>query len=119
MTGPREQIGERLAGFVVGLLESEDGRERLVGIVRAAASEPAAADLLRELLSREVLARLAAGLGVDDADVRANLVGSQVVGLVMARYIVAVEPLASLSGAAVRRLVAPTLQRYMTAPLPL
>jgi AcrR family transcriptional regulator len=117
--GARAKIGERLAGFVVGVLETPDGRARITGMVRAAAAEPAAADLLRELLSREVFGPLAESLGAGDAELRANLVGSQIVGLVMARYVVCVEPLASLSGGQVSALIAPTLQRYLTDPLPL
>jgi hypothetical protein len=44
---------------------------------------------------------------------RANLVGSQVVGLIVARYVVQVQPLAGLDREEVVRLVAPTLQRYL------
>lgn len=40
-----------------------------------------------------------------------------IVGLVMARYIVAVEPLASRPAAAVAQDIAPTLQRYLTGDL--
>jgi AcrR family transcriptional regulator len=119
VSGPRGKVGERLARFIVGMLETQDGRARITSMVRAAAAEPAAADLLRELLSREVFGPLAESLGADDAALRANLVGSQVVGLVMARYVVGVEPLASLSGEEVSALIAPTLQRYLTRPLPL
>ena len=42
---------------------------------------------------------------------------SQVVGLTMARYIVAVEPLASRPAGAVAADLAPTLQRYLTGDL--
>ncbi len=56
-------------------------------------------------------------LGVDDGAARASLVGSQVVGLVMARYIVAVEPLASMPADAVAAAIAPNLQRYLVEPL--
>jgi AcrR family transcriptional regulator len=117
VSGARGKAGVRLAQFIVGLLETPDGRAQITGMVRAAAAEPAAADLLRELLSREVFAPLAESLGSDDAGLRASLVGSQIVGLVMARYVVGVEPLASLSGAEVSALIAPTLQRYLTDPL--
>jgi len=41
-----------------------------------------------------------------------------VVGLGVARYIVGLEPLASLSPELAGRAVAPTLQRYLTGPLP-
>jgi AcrR family transcriptional regulator len=109
--------GERLAGFVLGMLEDEEARGRIAGLVRAAASEPEAAAMLRELIEREVLGRIAAALRVEDAPVRASLVGSQVVGLVMARHVVRVEPLASLPAETVAAALAPTFQRYLTGPL--
>lgn len=117
--GPRSEIGRRLADFVVTTLEVPEARRRALGLIRAAASEPDAAAMVRELLSREVVARVAAELGVGDAEVRANLVGSQIVGLVMARYVIGLEPLASLPGPAVARAIAPNLQRYLTGPLDL
>lgn len=115
--GDRERIGERLARFIVGVLEDPEGRRRMTGLVRAAASEPEAARLVRELLGREVFSRITETLEVEDADVRASLVGSQVVGLAMARYIVGIEPLASLPPDAVVAAIAPTLQRYLVEPL--
>jgi len=45
------------------------------------------------------------------------VVGSQFIGLAMARYIVGVEPLASLPPEDVVRIIGPTLQRYLTEPL--
>ena len=56
---------------------------------------------------------------MDDAGLRASLVGSQLVGLAMARYIVGIEPLASAPPDAVVAAVAPNLQRYLTGPLEL
>jgi AcrR family transcriptional regulator len=116
--GDREQLGARLAHFIVTALEQPQARLRITGLLRAATSEPQAARMLRELLGREVFDRIAAQLRVDDAQIRANLVGSQIVGLVMARYIVAVEPLASMAPEQVAAAIAPTLQRYLTEPLP-
>jgi AcrR family transcriptional regulator len=116
-TGPRAEVGERLARFLVGLLEAPEARRRVTGLVRAAASEPEAARMVRELIMREVLGRIVEALDVADADVRATLVGSQVVGLVMARYVLAVEPLASLPPDALAAAIAPNLQRYLTEPL--
>lgn len=115
--GPREEIGERLARFFVGVLEDPEGRRRMTGLVRAAASEPEAARLVRELIGREVVGRIVEQLEVDDAGLRASLVGSQMVGLAMARYVVGIEPLASLPPDAVVAAIAPNLQRYLTGPL--
>jgi AcrR family transcriptional regulator len=112
-----EGAGERLARFIVSLLEDPDGRARAMGLVRAAASEPEAAKAMRTLLARELIGAFVENLGVPDADLRASLVGSQVVGLVMARYIVRVEPLASLEPEALVKAIAPTFQRYLEGPL--
>lgn len=117
LAGERATVGLRLAQFFIGVLESEEGRQRITGLVRAAASEPEAARLLRELVSRELLGRIAESLGTDDARLRASYVGSQLVGLIMARYVIAVEPLASSSPEAVAATIAPVLQRYLTEPL--
>ena len=115
--GDRNEIGARLATFVTTMLEEEGARTHILVIVRAAASEPAAAAAVRELLTRRTLGPLAAGLGVIDAELRATLVGSQIVGLVMARYVVGLEPLASLPREELAAAIAPTLQRYLTEPL--
>jgi hypothetical protein len=73
--------------------------------------------MLREFLTRELFGPAAEMLGADDGPFRANLVGSQIVGLVMARYVVAIEPLASMRPRAIADAVAPTLQRYLLGPL--
>lgn len=99
------------------MLEQPDLHQRLTGVVRAAASEPEVARMLREFLARELFGPAAELLGSDDGAFRANLVGSQIVGLVMARYVIGVEPLASMSPQAVAAAVAPTLQRYIEGPL--
>ncbi|HEV2712595.1 MAG TPA: TetR family transcriptional regulator [Gaiellaceae bacterium] len=114
----RADIGERVANFLLGVLESPEGRRRMTGLIRAAASQPEAAAMVRDLIGREILARIVEALGVEDADVRASLLGSQVVGLAMARYIVGVEPLASMPAGAVAAAIAPNLQRYLVEPLP-
>lgn len=117
LAGDRRSIGKRLARVQLTLLEDPGTRRRLTGLVRAASSEPDAARMLRELLMREVIAPIAQALGSDEPELRVSLVGSQIVGLVMARYIVQVEPLASLPADRVVELIAPTLQRYLTRPL--
>lgn len=115
--GPRSSAGLRLARFAVGRLEDPRERARITSIVRAAASEPSAAALLRELLARELVLPMVEALGVEDAALRATLAGSQIVGLVMARYVVGVEPLASAPSERVVAAIAPTLQRYLAGPL--
>jgi AcrR family transcriptional regulator len=115
--GPRDEIGERVAAFAVGALEDADARNRWMGMIRAASCEPEAAQVLRELLENRVFAPLAEMLGADDARLRASLVGSQLVGIAMARHIVGIEPIASADAGAVAAAIAPTLQRYLVEEL--
>jgi AcrR family transcriptional regulator len=117
LAGDPDSIGERLAALLVDVLEQPELHQRLTGVVRAAASEPEVARMLREFLTRELFGPAAEFLGVEDGPFRANLVGSQIVGLVMARYVVAIEPLASMPPKAVANAVAPTLHRYLLGPL--
>jgi AcrR family transcriptional regulator len=115
--GDPDGVGRRVAEFFVGLLETEEGRRRIIGLVRSAASEPEAARIMRERITREVLTPIAEGVGADRPELRASFVGSQFVGLVMARYIVGVEPLASVDAETVIDVIAPILQRLLTEPL--
>ncbi len=117
LAGDTSAAGLRLARFFLGVLESEAGRERITGLVRAAASEPEAARLVRELVSRELVGEIAEHLADDAAPLRASLMGSQIVGLVMARYVVGIEPLASQDADTVAETIAPVLQHYLTEPL--
>ena len=117
VAGDRETLGFRFATFLLTVLESDEGRSRFTGLVRAAASEPEAARMVRELVTTRVIAALVEVLDVDDAPLRATLVGSQVIGLTMARYVVQIEPLASATPEDVIAAIAPTLQRYLLEPL--
>jgi AcrR family transcriptional regulator len=117
LSGNRADIGERLAAVLVSVLQGPERHQRLTGVIRAAASDPEVARMLREYLAREVFAVAEELLGVPDARLRANLVGSQFVGLVMARYVVGLEPLADTAPEVVAAAIAPTLQRYLTGDL--
>lgn len=114
--GPRETAGRRLAEAVVGALESPVSRTITVGRIRCATTHPDAAALVRETVTRD-LRSVAEGITDDRPDVRAVLIGAQVVGLTLARYVVFVEPLASMSAAAVVDAVAPMFQHYLVEPL--
>jgi hypothetical protein len=79
--------------------------------------------MLHELLNQALFPALAAALGQvngtppEEGRLRVTLCGSQLVGLGMARYVIAVEPLASLPVDRLVELYGPTLQRYLAEPL--
>lgn len=117
VTGPRSQLGRRLALFFLSIWDEPARREHMMGMLRAATTSPDAAALLREGLGERVLRPVGEHLG-PDGPLRMSLCAAHLVGLGVTRYIVHLEPLASLEPGAVADLISPALQRYMTGALP-
>lgn len=112
-SGP-DGIGERLARYFLGIWENPVSRAPLLAVIRSALTHEAAAAVLRRLIMRRVLERVAADLNVPDPTFRAELAASHMIGIAILRYVVQVEPLASADPEKIIALVAPTLQRYLT-----
>jgi AcrR family transcriptional regulator len=113
---PRGQVGRRLAAAIVASLDNPETRAVVVGRIRSAATHPGAAALVREMVSRD-LGLLTRTLTDDRPETRAVLLGVQVTGLAVVRYIAAIEPLASMPPDQLVDLVAPVFQRLLVEPL--
>lgn len=116
LAGDPEHLGERLVGRFLAIWDATGGVP-LASLIRSVASHEAAAGMLREFVSRVILVRVTSVLSGDRPELRAALVGSQLIGLGMARYVVKLEPLASADHETVIAAVAPTVQRYLTGSL--
>ncbi len=116
--GGRRRIGEGLARLVVRTWDREGDRNAIMTLLRAATVEPAAAELMREFFQRRLYPPLVRALGSPDAELRANLAASQLLGMGIARYVLRLEPLASMGEDEVVRWLGPTLQRYLTGRAP-
>jgi AcrR family transcriptional regulator len=115
LAGGRDELGRNLLRM---FLRVWDGPMRPAGLalVRSAVGSEWTARLLREFLVARVLRRVVSTLDLSDTerDARGALVASQLVGLVMTRYVLRIEPLASATADELVEAVAPTLQRYLT-----
>ncbi|TFI43587.1 TetR/AcrR family transcriptional regulator [Rhodococcus sp. 1R11] len=87
-----------------------------LALMRAAATNAAAASTMQQVFATQVAPALAA-IAVDRQDERAALVGSQILGLVFARYVLNIPPLVDMSHDQLVRWVGPTLRRYLTEPV--
>jgi len=118
LQGPAETLGTRLAGAIVGAWESP-AQPALVAAVRSALADPALKNQVQEFLVGQVIGPVlrAAGCPSDERPLRGSLLASQVMGLLLSRYVLAIEPVASLPAAALVPHVGATLQRYLTGPL--
>jgi AcrR family transcriptional regulator len=112
--GGTEDLGERILRRLLPIWDAAGSDSPLVGLVGSAFGRDEAATLVHEYIRREILGRLAAALDAPDAERRAALTGTQLIGLIVARYVLRVEPLASASHDEIVAAVAPTLQRYLT-----
>jgi AcrR family transcriptional regulator len=113
----RRNVGRNLVALVVGTWDEEGSRHPILTLLRAAMSEPQAAEMMRELLTRNLFTPLLATLAADQPELRADLAMSQLVGLAVTRHVLALEPLASLELEALVAIYAPTLQRYLTGKI--
>ena len=71
------------------------------------------------LLVERVMLPIATILAVDHAQLRAAMMGSQMGGFVLARYILRLQPLVDADRATLVGMLGPVLQHYLTAPLDL
>ena len=113
LRGPRGQVGERIVRYVLEAFEDEGTRRRGVMLLRTAVGGKLGTPLIVGFLTKELLPRVAARLDVPDAELRADLVASQIAGMLIVRYVVGVEPLASAPIDELVRRVGPTIQRYL------
>jgi AcrR family transcriptional regulator len=111
--GPRDRTGERLVRTILGIWDDPERQPRLLTVVRTAIASEASAHLLRDGFLRLILDQIEKIPGIDDPRRRGNLVASQVVGLLMTRYVVGIEPLASMPPDEVVERIGPTIQRYL------
>jgi len=114
LDGPVEGIGDRIIGTFLAVWEAPESRVRMKAMLRAAISSEDYAHLIRDAITRLILGPVSSVLDVPDAQLRVSLVASQLMGVVLVRYIIELDPLASATPDEVVARIAPTIQRYLT-----
>jgi AcrR family transcriptional regulator len=110
----RSRVGRELATVVAEILADPERSQRVVALVRAAATEPQGARLIQGALNDAVLVPLVGLLNVDRADERAALASSQIIGFLMAVLVLELPPLAGLDSDGVIGALGPALQHTLT-----
>ncbi|MET7936347.1 TetR family transcriptional regulator [Streptomyces sp. NPDC005322] len=112
--GDREGAGERLARYMFSIWENPVTRLPVLAVMRSALTNETAAAVLRGMIERRVLVRMAGELDVPDPEFRAQLAAGHMIGIAMLRYVIKMEPMASATVDDIVAMVAPALQRYLT-----
>jgi AcrR family transcriptional regulator len=115
---PVEELGRMIPSMLLPLWDSEIG----TGFIAALRSVLAGSEVnlfrsfIQDVIAVEVGSRVDNPPG--SGPIRIQFVASQLVGVLMARYILLLEPFASLPAEQVAATIAPNLQRYLTGELP-
>ena len=114
LAGDPAELGERLVRMFLGIWADPQFRAPMLGLVRSAFTGEQGATMLREFVGSALLGRIAAASGPVDP-LRVQAAAAQLVGVVVLRYVVRLEPLASAADEELVASVAPTVQRYLVA----
>jgi AcrR family transcriptional regulator len=115
---PLDELGHTLPSILLSLWDSELGSGFIAMLRSILAGDQVS--LIRSFL-QEVIA-VEVGSRVDNPPgsgrIRVQFVASQLLGVVMARYILELDPFKSLPIEQIADTIAPNLQRYLTGDLP-
>jgi hypothetical protein len=105
---------ERVLRRFLLLCESPRTRRRALALVRGSVGNARLGRRFYALVNRAVLNPVARAMGVETSAVRVELVGAQLIGLAMLRYVLEVEPIASMEIDDLVPLMAPSLRATLS-----
>jgi AcrR family transcriptional regulator len=121
LAAPPEERGEAVVRMVLRVWDGP-ARPAILALVRSAVNHEWSARLLREFVLTKIVRRVVGSFGdmpVEEREARGALVASQVIGLVLTRYVLQLEPNASATHDSLAAAIGPTLQRYLTGEVEL
>ena len=107
-------LGRRVITAILAVWDS-DLQPSLVAAVRGILAEPQITRTAAEFLSAEIVDRLLSGLDLPAAETerRGALVASQILGVLVGRYVLCLPPLVAQTSEELAAAIGPTLQRYL------
>jgi AcrR family transcriptional regulator len=125
-TGPAEPgIGAQLVRTALTMWESAELKDTFLGLLRSAVTNEQASLMLREFISETILATMARVAGPDghappaEADYRAAMVATQMLGLGLARLVFRLPAVVGASVDELAATVGPAVERYLTGEIEL
>jgi AcrR family transcriptional regulator len=114
--GP-DGAGERLLRTLLGVWDDPELQPGLLALARSLVADDTGG-LVRDAFIPVVIGPVLAALVADRPEARIPLVASQVVGLIVTRYVIALPPMAEMPAEDVVARLGPVLQHYLTGDLP-
>jgi len=113
-----QHAGEAVVRMVLGVWEADpQTRRHLLGLIRVGLSHEYAAGVLRDLLGRTILTALARVVADDRQSLRAALVGTQIGGLLLGRYVLGIPGVRDATPEELALAIGPVIQHYLNGPI--
>ena len=113
-----DHAGQAIVGRVLGMWEADpETRRRLLALMRVGLSHEHAAGVLRDLLGRTILTVVARVVAEDERPLRAALVGTQMGGLLLGRYLLGIPAVRDATPEQLVVAIGPVVQHYLTGPI--
>jgi AcrR family transcriptional regulator len=109
---PHAERGEFMVRHFVESWERSPGDDTLVLLLRTAVTNDGVADQLQAQFENLIIGPVAE-LGVDQPERRGSLIGTQLLGLTLCRYVLRLQPIASAAADDVINDIAPTVQLHL------
>ncbi|GAB7146333.1 TetR family transcriptional regulator [Mycobacterium riyadhense] len=106
----RDELGRLL---VRHFLDRWEGDEALVILLRSSATNDEAAQRMREIFGSQLEPLVASLVPAGEAALRAGLIGTQILGMALCRFVLRLPPVVSMSRDEVVEWLGPTIQRYL------
>jgi AcrR family transcriptional regulator len=116
-TTPIEQLGKALITLLLASWVDDEIGPTLRAILQTAAHEPSTREKLRRVVEGSLMGVSKLGSDEQDRLVRSGLIGSQMMGFALMRFVWKIEPVASMSNNEAIAAIAPNLQRYVDGDL--
>jgi AcrR family transcriptional regulator len=117
-------IGEHIVRTALTLWESQGLMETFLGLFRSAVADERAAVMLREFVTESILGAMGRAVGLDalpaaEAQYRAGLAASQMVGLAVTRLVLSFPAVTGAGVDDLARAIGPAVERYLTGDIEL
>ena len=116
-------LGAHLVRTALTLWESAEVNDTFLGLLRSAVTSEQASVMLREFIADTILVTVARSTGLDrqwspaEAEFRATLVATQMLGLALTRLVLGLPGVAEVSVDEVAAAVGPSVDRYLTGDI--
>jgi len=109
-----EDLGREVARLYLTVVGAPDSP--VLSLIRAAATNDAAARMMREFIEDLLLRSAAKWIDAANAGLRLMLVGSHMIGVVFARSVIGIPTLVDMDVETLIEAIGPTIDRYLTDP---